>query len=141
MLAGEFDSDISVPNVLGFYVAKVKAKESLTYPKMSGIFALATAGFKPGEYFPTKRLIICLFLSSELFQKIIPECLDGNLNNSGMWESVLITVDLGILYINQEIMIKTILRVFFSWESYSSINIPLHFKISLYPVKLIYVMV
>lgn len=60
-----------------------------TDPKISGIFALATAGFKPGEYFPRIRLIICLFLSSKLFQKIIPECLGGNLNNFGMWESVL----------------------------------------------------
>lgn len=50
MLSG-LDSDIFVLNVLGFYVAKAKAKESLIYPNMSGIFALATAGFKPGENF------------------------------------------------------------------------------------------
>lgn len=62
MLSG-LDSDIFVLNVLGFYVAKAKAKESLIYPNMSGIFALATAGFKPGENFLGRRMIICLFLS------------------------------------------------------------------------------
>lgn len=34
MLAGKFD--ISVPNVLGFYVAKAKAKEGLTSLKFQG---------------------------------------------------------------------------------------------------------
>jgi len=52
MLPRVFDSDIAEPNVLGFSVAKAKAKEGLTYPKISRIFAVVTAGFKPGEYFP-----------------------------------------------------------------------------------------
>lgn len=38
MLAGEFD--ISVPNVLGFYVAKAKAKEGLTSLKFQGLLPL-----------------------------------------------------------------------------------------------------
>lgn len=65
-----------------------KAKESLIYPEISGIFA----GFKSGEYFLGRRLIICLFLSWKLVQKIILKFLDGNLNNSSMWKSVLVHI-------------------------------------------------
>lgn len=53
------DFDIFVLNVLSSYMAKAKAKEGLTCPEISGIFA----GFKPSEYFLGRRLIICLFLS------------------------------------------------------------------------------
>lgn len=67
MLAEDFDSDISVPNMFGFYVTK--AKKGLNFPKISGNFALATAGFKPGEHLPRKRLILCLFLSSNYSSK------------------------------------------------------------------------
>lgn len=59
MLAGEFDSDFSVLNTLGFYVAKTKTEKGLTFFLTFELLLLfATAGFKAGEYFPRKRLII-----------------------------------------------------------------------------------
>lgn len=141
MLTGEFHSDISVLNVLGFCAAKAKPKEGLTYPKISGIFVLVTTSFKPGEYFPRKRLITCLCLSSKLFQKIILEYLDGNFNNSLTWESVLIYSRFGNTLHQPGDYDKDNSQSLFSWEVYSSIDVTLHFEISLCPVKLIYVTV
>lgn len=63
-----------------------KAKENLTHSEILWIFA----GFNTGEHFLGRRLIIFLFLSWKLLQKIILQFLDGNFNYSSIWESVLV---------------------------------------------------
>lgn len=99
------DSDIFVLHVLSSYVAKAEAKEGLTLPEISGIFA----GFKPGEYFLGRTLIICLFLSWKLLLKIILKFLDGMFNNSRC-SQFLSSLYLRILCVNQEVMLKAIIR-------------------------------